>query len=139
MTNKININWKKVAANTLQALLIAVFNVASILWFILNCLEIKLDLELSNLKNESVSFWDIMTNKVLYEMIVGDRSWLPEYHWYNKFLIIFFMFVGVAISYLYLKFLYQRHRDNVNREKQKEIDDERAEKLADKIIKGVGK
>lgn len=50
----------------------------------------------------SISYWDALSSKVVCK-IVNDFNpdlWLPEYHWYNKFLVILFIIIGIIISIL---------------------------------------
>lgn len=64
-----------------------------------------------------ISMWEAMTNKTMHILLSQVNVDLPyDYHWYNDWLIYFFMIVGVILSITFIKAIYQGVR-----EKKKEV------------------
>lgn len=149
------IDWKKVGWRTLQVLLIIVINGATIAWFVMNCISV------GELNGSDISYWDCMISKPLFQMIQdtiaqGDTSkfiqWVtpPEYHFYNKFLVYIFMLAGYVLTFLFIKLLYNNHREDkkeakederqvafINAMKSMTKSEKQVDKEVDKIMKGV--
>ncbi len=128
MTNKTkNILWR-----VLQAFLIIAFNTATITCLVMNIIPVEVSIEN---KTTELSYWDCLTNKALYYILENKNDWIPQYHFYNKFIFYFFMGLGALISYSFIKFLYKNHREDKQFEKKQDLEEKRLNKILDKIEK----
>ncbi len=146
------IDWKKVGWRTLQVLLIIIINGATVAWFVMNCID------LGQLNGTSVSYWDAISSKPLFELMkqTSDNAWIKQwanahpYHFWYKFLVYIFMLVGYILTFLFIKLLYNNHRENKNQEredirsenfinamKSMTKSEKQVDKEVDKIMKGV--
>jgi len=100
-----NINWKQIGFRSLQGVLVAILNTP--LWTLLigsmvnNGSYYKLD-------GEGLPIFD--SEK--------EFSWFADLEMTPQALIIVFIFIGIALSGLFIKFLYTQNRQDKRMEKQ---------------------
>lgn len=135
--------WNKVGWATL---IVLIYIVLLSPWIVYLCFQL-VGVDLTT--GVQISYWDALTNKPLYELLIKDStgvilSRLPDYHWYNKFILYFFMILSIFLCWGFTKFLFWRHDSHKNQkiqEQQVEAQQEQNKsisKLIEKWEKKIG-
>ena len=109
---------KKILWRIFQVLGMIIINGATIAFIVMNCVNISAN-------KFDISYWDALSSKPLYNTMteilnenVANKEWLqsivnklPEYHWYNKFLVYFFILLGWIGTFFWIKRLYKNHKE----------------------------
>lgn len=95
---KTKLGWRAI-----QAFLVILMNTTFIVFFAFKGVNFNIG------DGVEITMWEAMTNKTLHILLSTQGIELPyDYHWYNDWIIYFFMIVGALISLGFIKFLYKK-------------------------------
>lgn len=126
---------KNVLWGILLSFIIFIINGASVAWLVLHFIPLQIP------NFGEISYWDILSSKALYQLIIdkiGYLSWLPEYHWYNTLLVYVFMILGFVFTFFIIKALYNHKQRKKDRELQQEANNNQ-KSMNDKLTKIIDK
>ncbi len=133
MSEKKQIDWGKVAINTLLVLTFVAFNAATIFFIVANMIPVGND-------DNGASYWDLITVKFVAKELYG-KDYLDYYRIWKKPVVYACMVLGWALTSGGLYGILKRKKDEKQQEKmmekQSELTDKKIEKLADKLMRGM--
>lgn len=113
-------SWSKFFWRLLQTIIICVLNAGLIFFIVQKC--IGMEVQLSNGKTMEVS-------------LIEYWKWMKVWRWYYNIFLWGGIVAGVLLSYLFIKILYQNHRDDKKEKARDKKESERMDKFSKEMSK----